>query len=548
MSEVLSPPVRDEPSGTGVVDQAANSPESSLTQKHHWSKRSLLTVIGWIPSTLVVGGLIALAWFGHHNDWKLPSFGSMSADAESQVEWCDSHGVAESDCINCVIGLVADAPDLTFCKVHGVHGCVLENPSLAQTRQPAEVLPRDLERAERALAIQPRRENLELSKLPGTRVQFASVEAMTKAGVDVEPVERRAFTESVSVAGEVVYDATQMALVSPAADGVVRQVKVNVGDWVSAGDVLAVVDSQKVGELKSDLLSALLAEDLAMDQFRRLAKLAKSQATSKRELIEGKSDLQQASVAVEQAVRGFVNLGLQVDLDSLRSMSLSESKVAIRKIGMDAIETTGGSANLIAVIAPLEGRVVNRDAVTGEVVDRGSLMFRIADTRSVWLDLRVPAEEASLAKIGLPIRYRPDGSSREHRGEVTWISSDVDPQTRTVRVRAELANDDGELRNESFGHGEIVLRDETDAIAVPESAIQWDGENSLVFVRDAKFFDDERPKFFIARSVRTGVSQDGFTEIIAGVLPGEVVATSGSDVLRAQLLKNNLGAGCTCGH
>ena len=285
-----------------------------------------------------------------------------------------------------------------------------------------------------------------------------------------------------------------------------------------------------------------------MDQFRRLAKLAKSQATSKRELIEGKSDLQQASVAVEQAVRGFVNLGLQVDLDSLRSMSLSESKVAIRKIGMDAIETTGGSANLIAVIAPLEGRVVNRDAVTGEVVDRGSLMFRIADTRSVWLDLRVPAEEASLAKIGLPIRYRPDGSSREHRGEVTWISSDVDPQTRTVRVRAELANDDGELRNESFGHGEIVLRDETDAIAVPESAIQWDGENSLVFVRDAKFFDDERPKFFIARSVRTGVSQDGFTEIIAGVLPGEVVATSGSDVLRAQLLKNNLGAGCTCGH
>jgi multidrug efflux pump subunit AcrA (membrane-fusion protein) len=432
--------------------------------------------------------------------------------------------------------------------VHGVHGCVLENPSLAQTKDPAEVLPSDFDRAERALAIQPRRENLELSKLPGTRVQFASVEAMTKAGVDVEPVERRAFTETVSVAGEVVYDATQMALVSPAADGVVRQVKVNVGDWVSAGDVLAVVDSQKVGELKSDLLSALLAEDLAVDQLSRFEKLAPSGAIPGRKLLEGKSELQQATVAVEQAIRGFVNLGLQVDLDALRSMSLNQSKVAIRRIGMEQIETINGSENLIAVVAPLEGRVVNRDAVIGEVVDRGSLMFRIADTRSVWLDLRVPAEEASLAKIGLPIRYRPDGSSREHRGEVTWISSDVDPQTRTVRVRAELANDDGELRNESFGHGEIVLRDETDAIAVPGSAIQWDGENSLVFVRDAKFFDDERPKFFIARSVRTGVSQDGFTEIIAGVLPGEVVATSGSDVLRAQLLKNNLGAGCTCGH
>ncbi len=87
-----------------------------------------------------------------------------------------------------------------------------------------------------------------------------------------------------------------------------------------------------------------------------------------------------------------------------------------------------------------------------------------------------------------------------------------------------------------------------DAIVVPDEAVQWDGENTLVFVRDARFFEEDRPKFFVARSVRTGVKQDGFTEIIAGVLPGEVVASRGSDVLRAQLLKNNLGAGCTCGH
>jgi len=96
--------------------------------------------------------------------------------------------------------------------------------------------------------------------------------------------------------------------------------------------------------------------------------------------------------------------------------------------------------------------------------------------------------------------------------------------------------------------GEIILRDESDAIVVPKSSVQWDGENTLVFVRDARFFEKDRPKFFVARSVRVGVNQDGFTEIIAGVLPGEVVASSGSDVLRAQLLKNNLGAGCTCGH
>ena len=68
-----------------------------------------------------------------------------------------------------------------------------------------------------------------------------------------------------------------------------------------------------------------------------------------------------------------------------------------------------------------------------------------------------------------------------------WISTDVDPQTRTVRVRAELANEDNRLRNESFGHGQIVLRDEPDAIVVPDSSVQWDGTGTscLCVMRDS---------------------------------------------------------------
>jgi multidrug efflux pump subunit AcrA (membrane-fusion protein) len=150
--------------------------------------------------------------------------------------------------------------------------------------------------------------------------------------------------------------------------------------------------------------------------------------------------------------------------------------------------------------------------------------------------------------MGQSAKFVPDGQGREHRGNIFWISSDVDPSTRTVRVRAELDNADHSLRNESFGRGQIILRDEADAIVVPTEAVQWDGTGQITFVRDAKFFEDDRPKFFVTRSVRTGVTQDGFVEIIAGVLPGEVVATGGSEVLRAQLLRSNLGAGCTCEH
>jgi membrane fusion protein, heavy metal efflux system len=506
-------------------------------------------VFGTLPSVLVVAALIGLAWFGHNNDWKLPKFARLGNDvARAGLAWCDSHSVPTEECIICQPELIENKAKLTYCQEHGVHGCVLCNPSLAETKEPTEPTSNDLARAARALTLTSRKENTAISSSPGSRIQFASIEAMRKAGVDVEPVERRTIIESIAAAGEIRYDETKTAQISPQTDGIVRQALVKVGDWVKPGQILAVIDSQEAGRLKTVLLSALLQEQLKQIQYDRIAKLASSGAISGARVTEANTELRQANAAVEQAVRGFMNLGLHVDIERLRAAGLTEAESMIRSIGSDNINIDGESDNLIAVVAPIEGRVVDRTVTIGQVVDRGGNMFRIADTRSVWLDLRVAAEQASLVRIGQTVRYVPDGQTKAREGQVSLISTDIDSQTRTVRVRAELANSDESLRNESFGQGQIVLRNEPDSIVVPESSLQWDGTGHVVFVRDARFFEKGRPKFFVARSVRPAVMQDGFVEIIAGVLPGEVIASSGSDVLRAQLLKSNLGAGCTCGH
>ncbi len=543
-TEVLQPPVTSKER----VAQQQPSPRTETKPDGVFRKTTRL-VLGWLPSAIVVATLIGLAWFGHHNDWKLPKFSSVSGNtAVVGLEWCDSHGVPEDDCIVCRPDLIEDAAKLTFCSEHGVHGCVLCNPSLAEAKQPVTPTKNDLARAERALTLTSRKENLAISSSPGSRIQFASVDAMNKAGVDVEPVERLAIIEDIAAAGEIRYDETKTAQVSPQIEGIVREIRVEVGNWVKPGDIMAVIDSQEAGRLKTALLSALLQEQLSQTKYDRIERLISSRAASKTEFDEAKTELQQATAEVEQGVRAFVNLGLDVDIDRIRGTSLSEAKAMIRSIGSASISSNTKSDNLLAVVAPIEGRIVDRPVTIGQVVDRGGNMFRIADTRNMWLDVRVPSESASLVRLGQTVRYVPDGQTKVHEGEVSWISTDVDSQTRTVRVRAELANEDEQLRNESFGKGQIVLREETDAIVVPLSSLQWDGAGHVVFVRDSRFFEEDRPKFFIARSVRTGVKQDGFVEIIAGVLPGEVVASSGSDVLRAQLLKSNLGAGCTCGH
>jgi membrane fusion protein, heavy metal efflux system len=169
--------------------------------------------------------------------------------------------------------------------------------------------------------------------------------------------------------------------------------------------------------------------------------------------------------------------------------------------------------------------------------------------------LNVSLEDAGKLALGQPIRFRPDGNPGEVSGTLVWISTAVDPQTRMVAIRAELSNPDDKLRNETFGMGRIVLREEREAVVVPSEAIHGEGCCQVVFVRDKGYFDNQTsPKVFHVRVVRVGAGHrsagsvgEKFTEIIAGVLPGEVVAAKGSDVLRAELLKNSLGEGCCAG-
>jgi cobalt-zinc-cadmium efflux system membrane fusion protein len=144
------------------------------------------------------------------------------------------------------------------------------------------------------------------------------------------------------------------------------------------------------------------------------------------------------------------------------------------------------------------------------------------------------------------VLFQPSDTSKEGevRGTVSWISTAADDVTRTVQVRVELPNADGRLRANTFGTGRIVLRDEPKSIVVPSEALHWDGTCHVVFVRDKNFFQPDAPKFFHVRAVRPGVKNGEFTEIIAGVLPGEIIASKNSEVLEAQLLKGNLGAGC----
>jgi cobalt-zinc-cadmium efflux system membrane fusion protein len=528
--------------------------------------KAVSVAASWIPSLGVLCLLAGVGWYGHHNGWQLPSATALiGGDGEPAPEWCESHGVAEDECINCTVGLVEPPQQSGWCGKHGVHTCPHCQPSIIESLNPSQLTAADAAAYPAALQLRPRAENVASCPHHNTRIQFASQEAMAKAGVDVEPVLRGRIREAISASGHVSFDATKLAVVSARVPGVVVSVERKLGEWVSAGELLAIVDSAEVGSAKTALLEALAKLDLSQSVFARLQPAARSGAVAATRLTEAENQLEVNKVTVMRTAQTLANLGVPVDERQLSQLPADERAEIVSRAGLpesysskpigssdsDAQNSSRGpaeSANWVGICAPIDGVINSLEVVRGELVDRNLPAFEIVDTRHMWLELRIPVEQAHLVKLGQPILFEADGASETIIGKVDWISSQVDALSRTMPVRAYLDNPDGQLRNEVFGRGDVVLRQSSDAIVVPATAVQSDGNCQIVFVRDKLFFEKGRPKFFYPRSVRIGVKQDSVVEVLAGVAPGEVVVSQGSEVLRAQLLKSNLGAGCTCGH
>jgi cobalt-zinc-cadmium efflux system membrane fusion protein len=529
----------------------ADWPPSSIESNSIPPSQPRATVVarlgGSIPTMLVVMALAGVAALGHHTGWTIPKFSALTGNGgRDKEDWCSEHTVPESLCVECNPSLLPKGKEYGWCKKHGVQECPLCHPEVAQLPARPLITTADLERAQKALSFAERSENNNKCKLQQRRLQFASEDAVKKAGIDVAPAWQAPMSEFVASNGEIGYDLTHVARLSSRVGGAVWRVEKQVGDKVQNGEVLALVDAVDVGKAKAEFLHAYAQADLKARVVQAMQKTR--EAIPDARVQEAETALREARIRLLSAQQVLINLGLPIQADELKSLPEDRLTVRVQFLGLpdsvtQALDPRTTTANLIPIRAPIDGVIVAREVVAGEVVDTTKVLFVVADTRTMWLNLDVRLEDTRQLAVGQKIRFRPDGSQKEVAGQVTWLSTAVDEKTRTVKVRAALANTDGQLRANTFGSGRIILREEKNAVVVPRDAIQWEGCCHVVFVRDKNFLKEGAPKVFHVRKVVPGAKDDANIEIIAGILPGEVIATKGSGVLRSELLKNNLGEG-----
>lgn len=579
---------------TGGADTGRQQPRGRLA-------RTVRSGLRQAPTLLVLIAIGGVAAWGHETGWKVPKFADLSGRSAAAADgpkedWCAEHNVPDSRCIKCHPELIGASmedwcpehgtkestctlchPELLttgvagdWCPEHAIpeSSCTLCHPEIAAKGEapPSETgitVSQDPAATQPAAATAPAAgatshggkggaaatKPTKSQKDPKTcqthtlKVQFASAQSVRKAGVRLGGVVERPMVAFLSATGEIDYDRTRFAQVATPLAGRIWRVEKEVGQPLKQGEVLALVDAAEVGRAKAEFLSAMATAELRRKTLKRLTGLSEQgMLKSQGELQEAEAAVKEANIRVFNAQQALINMGLSArpedmaDLPERRNVQF----MGLPKSLAESLDPSSTPANLLPLVAPFDGVVVSRTAVAGEVVspERERPLFEVADTRRMWVTLDLPLADAQRVKLGQDVTFRPDGSpDTPAAGKITWVSTAVDEQTRTVRVRADVENPDGRLLAHTFGAAQVRIREAEKAIAVPTEAIQWEGCCHVVFVRLAE-------DIFQTRKVKLGARANGYTEVMIGLLPGEVVVTAGSHVLKSEVLKSALGAGC----
>jgi len=332
---------------------------------------------------------------------------------------------------------------------------------------------------------------------------------------EVKPV---TISERIKANAETRYPPSKYARVAPRIPGVIREVKVVLGEEVEAGTVLAVIESTKFGEAKAAYLQALTVLDLREQTNKRERDLFEKKISPKSDFLTAKTEFAEARLTVERTAQKLVTLGLTVEQ-------------------VEGLEKGRDTSTRMAVVAPFDGTVVDASAVIGETATPEKPIFCVADMDRLWLSVDVQERDLPKVESGQRVYFRVEGMpGRKFPGKVVAIGAEVDDRTRTIPVFVVVKNSKRLLRSQMFGQAEIVIKQPEPALMVPRAAVQNDGDCNLVFVSPGK-------NVFQARAIEIGTVYEKGYEVLGGLAEGERVVTIGSFLLKTEVLRGQMGAG-----
>lgn len=318
-------------------------------------------------------------------------------------------------------------------------------------------------------------------------------------GVTYGTVERGPLTYAMRAVGKVAVDETKVARIHPKIEGWIEQVNVDfTGRLVRKGERLLSIYSPELLSAEKELLIAKRAQ----------AELGKNED--------------------QEIARNSDNL-YQSARERMRLWDLTDQQVA-------EIEATGKPFRAMSLYAPVSGFVMTRNAYERQRVTPETELYSIADLSSVWIIADVYEYEAQNIRLGqraqIDLSYFP---GKRFQGVVDYIFPQVDPATRTLKVRVQAPNPGFELKPDMFANVEFKA-DYGEQLSVDAAAVLDSGAEQIVFVaRDGGYFEP--------RKVQLGAKLGNRYIVTSGLSAGERIVTSGNFLIDSESrLKSGLGA------
>jgi cobalt-zinc-cadmium efflux system membrane fusion protein len=348
------------------------------------------------------------------------------------------------------------------------------------------------------------------------------LEAQKHVGLRVALAETKRLAEYLQVTGTVQPIDSRVAQLRPLARGRLQRVAVRVGDRVAAGGVLATMDNIEATQLASQLAAAA-AE---LQRLKSHLTAVSRQAERSRRLVD--------IGAIPQKEYDFSLAEQKALEENIRAQESAISGLTTQLQRFGVANPQPGQAVATEISAPFSGVVTKVDAAPGQVIGTEDHLFSVADLSRVWVQAEVYEKDLGRVQIGRNaiVRFEtyPD---EQFAGLVTYLSDVLEPQTRTARVRCEVANPGTRLKVDMFATVYVPTKFDRTAVAVPQAAIQQ-LEQAVVFVQRA----DTR---FEARRIQTGNTVNGAVEIVSGLREGEPVVVEGAFHLKSIISGKELG-------
>jgi membrane fusion protein, heavy metal efflux system len=335
-------------------------------------------------------------------------------------------------------------------------------------------------------------------ELSAAQIKSAAIEIKTAASVRLN--------SGLQLPGEIRFNADRTAHVVPQVAGVVDAVSANLGQAVKKGQLLAVISSSAVSELRSEQLNAQQRLVLAQSTYSREKKLWEEKISAEQDYLQAQQTLREAEIAVRNTQQ------------KLRAVGASSG-------------ASSGSLSRYEVRAPFDGVVVEKHLSLGESVKEDSNIFTVSDLSTVWAEIIVSPQHMNIIKVGETAVVKATAFDAAATGKISYLGAFIGEQTRTAKAHIILQNPANTWRPGLFVNVEVSAGQADVPVAIATDAVQlMDGKN-IVFV--------QIPGGFMAQEVTLGRTDGKQVEIKDGIKAGTPYAASGSFAIKAELGKGS---------